>query len=297
MVEISVVVPTIGRESLIECLISIKEQSYENYEVIVTGLSKETETIVNSFGFNFLLSPVASVSKQRNLGIDNSRGNIIAFIDDDAIADKEWLSNLIKHYKDEEVASVGGKVIPRISGKIPEFLKDLPPGIFKGFIGETLLEFTSSTVIDKPLLWASNFSVRKTIFDKIGLFDEELGRSIGNLMGEEETDIQRRILKEGFKIIYEPNSIVTHLVDEERLTKLWFLERSFWQGYSEILSIRKAENFNKLLDFENLTFKYMSFIKFTEIIFELIGSNTLEKEIDKAKKLGRISALSSLIER
>ena len=297
MVMISIVVPTIGRESLVECLKSLKEQLYENYEVIVVGLSKETSSIVNSFDFNFLISSMAGASKQRNIGIENAKGKIIAFIDDDAIADREWLSYLVKHYKDEKVACVGGKVIPRILGKVPEFLKDLPPGIFKGFIGETLLEFTSPTVIEEPLLWASNFSVRKKIFDKIDLFDEELGRSIGNLMGEEETDLQRRILKEGFKIIYEPDATVTHLVDGERLTKLWFLERSFWQGYSEILRIRKAENFNKLLDFENSTLKYMSFIKFMEMIFELIGSTTLEKEIDKAKKLGRIAALSSLIER
>jgi len=295
MAQISVVVPTIGRKTLVECLKSLKEQSYENYEVIVVGLSKETESIVNSFGFNFLFSPISSASRQRNLGIENAKGEIIVFIDDDAIADKEWLSHLVKHYKNEGVACVGGKVILKILGKVPEFLKDLPAGIFKGFIGETLLEFANHTVIDKPLLWASNFSVKKSIFAKVGLFDEELGRSAGNLMGEEETDLQRRILKEGFKIVYDPNAIVTHLVDEERLTKLWFLERSFWQGYSEVLRIKKAENFKKLLESGNSTLKFMSFIKFMEIVFELVGSTTLEKEIDKAKKLGRIAAISSLI--
>lgn len=296
MIDVSVVVPTIGRNSLIGCLKSLEEQSCENYEVIIVGLNKETASIVNSFGFNFLLSSVASVSKQRNIGIENAKGKIIAFIDDDAIADKKWLSELTKHYRDEKVACVGGKVIPRILGKIPEFLKNIPQRIFKSFIGETLLEFATSTVIDEPLLWASNLSVKKNIFDKVGLFDEKLGRGIDNLMGEEETDLQRRILKGGFKIVYEPSAIVTHLVYEERLTKLWFLERSFWQGYSEVLRIRKAKNFNKLADFEN-SLRHMSSIKFMEIAFELIGSTSFEKEIDKAKKLGRIIALSSLLER
>ena len=116
-----------------------------------------------------------------------------------------------------------------------------------------------------------------------------------DLMGNEEIELQRRILKSGFKLVYEPNAIVIHLIDEKRLTKLWFLERSFWQGYSEIMGIRGSKRFNELLGSERESLKYFTPIKFMEYMFELIGSTTLEKEIEKAKRLGRLAAISSMI--
>jgi GT2 family glycosyltransferase len=266
--------------------------------VLVVSFDKRVKEKALKFGFKFLLSEKANVSMQRNIGIKNAKGDVIAFIDDDAIAYEDWLSQLAKHYEDENVACVGGRVIPKFLGEIPDFLKGLPPQIFKGFLGETLLEFDKATILNKPLLWGVNLSVRKNVFDAVGTFDESVGRTINNLMGEEEIELQERILKKGFKIIYEPNAIVTHLIDEKRLTKLWFLERSFWQGYSEILKFRKSENFKKIYELNKLQqnfIKYITLIKFYEFVFELIGSTTFKGEVDAAKKMGRIAALSSLI--
>jgi glycosyltransferase involved in cell wall biosynthesis len=297
-IKFSVIVPTINRETLINCLESLKSQTYKNYEVLVVSFDEKVKEKVLKFGFEFFLSEKASASVQRNIGIKNAKGDIIAFIDDDAIANEEWLSQLAKHYEDENVACVGGKVIPNFLTKVPDFLKDLPLQIFKGFVGETLLQSDQAIPINKPLLWASNLSVRKNVFNVVGMFDENLGRTIDDLMGEEEIELQERILKKGFKIIYEPNAIVTHLIDGKRLTKLWFIERSFWQGYSEILKFWKSENFKKIYGLNKLQqnfLRYMSFIKFYEFIFELIGSSTFKGEMDVAKKMGRTAALSSLM--
>ncbi|MDI6826350.1 MAG: glycosyltransferase [Candidatus Aenigmarchaeota archaeon] len=296
----SVIICTAGRKTLRDCLESLLTQTYRDFEVIVIGINQRSKNLVSKFGFKFILSPKANSSFQRNLGIKKAEGELVAFTDDDAVADREWLKILTRHYNGEEIVCVGGKIIPKFSTEIPTFLKQLPEGMFKGFIGETLLNFEEATVIDKPLLWGCNLSFRKSIFDDVGLFDETLGRTPNKLISEDETDLQRRILKRGFKLVYEPKAVVTHLIDEERLTKKWFLERSFWQGYSEILRIRNQENFEKLWkekSFQTEFFKYISFIKSMEILFEMIGTDNLKKKLDVARKLGRVAAFKSLLER
>lgn len=298
--KVSVIVCTTDRNTLRKCLKSLKIQIYDNYEVIVIGTNNQSKSLMTDFDFKFILSQKANSSFQRNLGIKEAEGEIVTFIDDDAIADKKWLKTLTKHYDDESVVCVGGKIIPMFLTKVPSFLKQLPEGMFKGFIGETLLNFDEATTIDKPLLWGCNLSFRRNIFDDVGLFDENLGRTTDKLISEDETELQRRILKKGFKLVYEPKAIVTHLIDEKKLTKKWFLERSFWQGYSEIIRIRNKENFERLWkekSFQTEFFEYISFIKSMEILFEFIGTDDLKKKIDIAKKLGRIEAFKSLLKR
>ena len=298
--KVSTIVCTTGRDTLRKCLESLNKQTLDNYEVIVVGINQQPKDLISELDFKFILSPVANSSFQRNLGIKEAGGEIIAFIDDDAIADKEWLNILTKHYDNKKVVCVGGKIIPRFLTKIPTFLKQLPEGMFKGFIGETLLSFNETTTIDKPLLWGCNLSFRKTIFDDVGMFDETLGRTRDKLISEDDTELQRRILKKGFKLIYEPKAIVTHIINKKRLTKKWFIERSFWQGYSEILRIRNQENFEKLWKertFQAELFKYISFIKSMEILFEMIGTDDLKKKLDIARNLGRVTAFKSLFER
>jgi GT2 family glycosyltransferase len=298
--KVSTIVCTTHRNTLAKCLKSLSRQTYDNYEVIVIGINQQSVDLVSEFDFKFILSPIANSSFQRNLGINEAKGDIIAFIDDDAIADKEWLKILTKHYDDKDVVCVGGKIIPKFLVKPPDFLKQLPEGMFKGFMSETLLRFDEATIIDKPLLWGCNLSFRKNIFDNVGMFDENLGRTREKLISEDETELQRRILKKGFKLIYEPNAIVTHIIDKQKLTKKWFLERSFWQGYSEILRIRNQENFEKVWkekSFQTELFRYVSFIKSMEILFEMIGASNLKKKLDIARKLGRVTAFKSLLER
>jgi cellulose synthase/poly-beta-1,6-N-acetylglucosamine synthase-like glycosyltransferase len=299
--KISTIVCTTSRNTLRQCLESLNIQTYDNYEVIVIDTKNQrSKNLISEFDFKFILSSKANSSFQRNLGIKKAEGEIVTFIDDDAIADKNWLKTLTRHYDDEKVVCVGGKIVPKFLAKVPSFLKQLPEGVFKGFISETLLSFDEATAIDKPLLWGCNLSFRKSIFDDVGLFDENLGRTTDKLISEDETELQRRILTKGFKLIYEPKAIVTHLIDEKRLTKKWFIQRSFWQGYSEILRTRNQKNFKRLWkkkSFQTEFFEYISFIKSMEIFFEFIGTNDLKKKIDIARELGRIEAFKSLLKR
>lgn len=296
--KVSVVVCTTGRETLKECLKSLKNQSYENHEVIVVGIDERSRSFASEFGFNFFFSPKANSSFQRNLGIEESEGDIVAFIDDDAVADKDWLRFLAMHYKDDRVACVGGRIILKFLSEVPAFLKELPDEIFKGFLGGTLLNSRRAVKLQEPLLWGTNLSFKKDVFDEVGFFDLKLGRTPDRLISEDETELQRRIMERGYGLIYEPRAIVTHLIGEERLTKEWFLERSFWQGYSEILRIRNREDFKilwKKKGFQAEFLEYLCSLESMETLFELFGTDDLKKKIDVSRKLGRIKAFSDLL--
>ncbi len=301
-IKVSVIVCTLGRTSLIDCLESVYNQNYKNLELIIVSPTQDVKKTISRFeksesiNVKFVLSDKANVSIQRNMGIVEAVGDVIAFIDDDAVADKDWIKNLVAHYDEEKVVCVGGKIIPKFLGELSDELKKLPKEILRGFLGETLLDHENATTIDRPLLWGSNISFRKDVFDIVGLFDEKLGKTSDKLLAEEEIDIQTRILERGYKIVYEPKSFVIHLIPAEKLTKNYFIKRAFWQGYSEMIKIRKYEEFQKAVsELKTSYIEYINNIKLLELFFELASTTNFEKVLNKSYELGRIVALSSLI--
>ena len=294
---VSVIIPTSGRLSLKESIKSIMRQQYPSFEIIVVGINKKIKDYIpKSENIRFFVSRKANASLQKNIGIKNAKGEIVAFIDDDAVARKGWLSSLMKHYDDKDVVCVGGKVELKFPGKVPQMLRRLPPEMFKGFLGGTLLEYKKPSIINKALLWGTNISFRKSVLLDIGCFDEKLGRGLRNLISEEERKVQMILLAKGYKLVYEPKAIVEHLVPENRLNESYFLRRSFWQGYSEVLRVSDSQNFQELLkvsDFEGMLLHHISEQKMLELCLELIDSG-LKKKIDMARSLGRIAAYLTL---
>ncbi|MEM5853480.1 MAG: glycosyltransferase [Candidatus Aenigmatarchaeota archaeon] len=286
--KISVVVCSVGRETLFDCLQSLKSQNYEEYETIVVSFERSIEEKVKDYGARFIFSPRANASFQKNLGILESRGELICFIDDDAIAEPNWIKTLSESFTEDQIACVGGKIKLIIEGEIPDRLKSLDENIFKGFLGETLLG-DEKKEIEEPLLWGSNICFRKKIFDEVGYFDEKIGRTPNLMLCNEDIEIQERILKKGFKIIYEPSALVWHKVTKERLTMDYFLKRSFWQGYSDVLAARRNENVKKFVaNIKNPFWNFLIKKKMFENMFESFIVEDLNKKIFNYQRIGRI---------
>jgi len=291
--KVSVVVPSVGRETLFDCLESLKNQNYEDFEVLVVSFEKSIESRVENLGAKFIFSPKANVSFQKNLGIKESRGEYVCFIDDDAIAETSWIKNLIESFSDQEVACVGGKIKLIIESDLAKELK-IEKNIIGGFLGETLLNIERGE-IKEPLLWGSNICFRKKIFDEIGYFDEKIGRTPDLPLCNEEIEIQERVLNKGFKIIYNSKALVWHKIFSERLTKSYFLQRSFWQGYSEIVASRRYENIKKFVESSKIGFwEFLMKEKIFENMFETILTENVNEKIFRYKKIGRIAGFLDL---
>jgi glycosyltransferase involved in cell wall biosynthesis len=186
----------------------------------------------------YLFEKTQGASVARNAAIMAARGDIIAFIDDDALAQPGWLNALAETYDMYPDAwSVGGKIVLAL----PE---ELPPWFDRGSFlmshlgrfdrGDATVEFRYP---DGP--FGGNFSVRRDVLDRVGIFDTTLGPAGRLRIESEETELCWRIQQAGGAIYYSGRAIVTHLVPAERLTKRYFRSRAYWGGRTWAIVDRK----------------------------------------------------------
>ena len=115
--KVSVIIPVYNRERTIEkCIQFLLNLDYpkERIEIIFVDSSTDnTPRILSKYnGSNIIVlyQKKQGISPARNLGIENSNGEIIAFIDSDCFADRKWLKNLIKVFSNEQIGGVGGNI-------------------------------------------------------------------------------------------------------------------------------------------------------------------------------------------
>jgi glycosyltransferase involved in cell wall biosynthesis len=114
------------RENLVAAVASVFRQTHAPIEVIVVvnggGALLEQVTAWLPDGVAITKSETPGLSAARNVGVATARGDVIAFLDDDAIAAPDWLEQLVLGYGDDDVMGVGGWVEPHwIGGGRPEY--------------------------------------------------------------------------------------------------------------------------------------------------------------------------------
>jgi glycosyltransferase involved in cell wall biosynthesis len=173
------------------------------------------------------------LSGARNTGTSVAKGQVIAFLDDDAVAADTWLEELARAYDNPNVVGVGGVVTPRwVGGPAPRWL----PREFYWTIGCSYRGLPTKTApIRNPI--GANMSFRRAVFDRIEGFVSGIGR-VGRIpLGCEETELSiraRRAYPVGV-VLYVPTARVEHLVSAERLSWGYFRSRCWAEGLSKAL--------------------------------------------------------------
>ena len=205
-------------------------------------------------GVRVILNKGAGLSNARNTGAKAASEGIVAFIDDDAYADENWLRNLIVNYDDSNVLCVGGLIKPIWeTGRPPWFPEELDWVVGCSYKG---LPETRS-IIRNPI--GCNMSFVRDVFEKVGYFREGIGRLRDKPLACEEAELSIRII-EGIpnsKIIHEPLAIVYHKVPKSRATIRYLTKRSFYQGYSKAISARGSANRSKSFSTEITYLNYL----------------------------------------
>ena len=172
----------------------------------------------------------AGASGARNTGVAEAKGSVIAFLDDDACPEADWVEQLLTAYDDPSVMAVGGFTAPVWPERRPDHL---PPEL-DWIVGCTYRGHPTERT-DVRNLWGCNMSVRREAFDRVGTFDEEIGR-VGLIpIGCEETEFCIRLGQQvpEARVVFEPKARVHHRVTPARTTWSYLRNRSNAEGVSK----------------------------------------------------------------
>jgi GT2 family glycosyltransferase len=177
------------------------------------------------------------LSGARNTGVAAARGALLAFLDDDAVAEPDWLEHVVAAYRDPAVIAVGGPAEPAWDAGRPRAF----PVEFDWVVGCTYRGLPTRTgPVRNPV--GANMSFRRDVFDAVGGFRHGMGRVGTRPVGCEETEfcIRARSRFPAGLVLFEPTARVRHRVTRSRARWSYFRSRCYAEGLSKALVTRVA---------------------------------------------------------
>jgi glycosyltransferase involved in cell wall biosynthesis len=249
MPRISVIIATYNRcGSLKKTIYSLLEQeeiNHAEYEIIVVDnnskdrtkeVAEEAYREKAEMNIVYVFEPTQGKSNALNTGIKVVKGDIVAFIDDDAIADKKWLVNIVRCFRDRGCDAMGGRILPLYPNDTPEWVRKhrelLAGPIVSHDYGEETMEYDKKTMY--PFVGA-NMAVKKSCFEGNGYFRTDLGPAAGTC--GEETELFARLWEANKKIVYCGAASVQHETEKARMTysyfAKWWIKRGRYRARME----------------------------------------------------------------
>jgi glycosyltransferase involved in cell wall biosynthesis len=261
----SVIIATYNRaEELAKTLESLKKlESSDPWEVIIVDNNSPDNTrevvlqAVERFPvpLRYLMEKEQGRCAALNAGIRAAAGKILAITDDDVRVDPHWLVNAERALQTLNCDYVGGKALPIWSGKLPDWMPNRG-GKHWGVIA--LLDYGLEPVEfgEQKVPLGVNMVFRRECFERAGLWDNNIGRKAGTLLGQEVREWSQRGRAAGLRGFYSPDLIVHHVIPEDRLTKRYFRKWFYWHGISRAILYQ-----NNRLDMESPESTVLDFSK------------------------------------
>lgn len=230
---VSVVIPTCQRDQMLSrCLKSVIRQKFNasDFEVIVVddGVAGATKSLVEYLATHskpviryFRTSGRQGPAAARNIGWKNASGKIIAFIDDDCIADKHWLRNGVRQLNGGKDAVVGRLIVP----------VGTPPSDYEWCV----------SWMEQAEFMTANLFCRKSALEKIGGFDERFEKA-----WREDSDIQFRMTAVGMSLSRSNEAVITHPVRPARWGISLFEQKK--SQYNALLYKKFPEQYRKSIE-------------------------------------------------
>lgn len=247
MIKLSAIICTYNREKYlpiaIDALLNQKGVVFGDFEIVIVNNNStdNTEKIVlaykeniNKIPFIYSKETKQGLSNARNNGINVSNGSLLAFLDDDAFADENYIKNVLEYFESNpNIKAIGGRIMLHFEEKKPVW--------YTNYLGSLLGYFNPWSeprfFNKKQYPRGSNMVYRRELFKKYGVFNPELGRIGTGMLGSEEKDMFHRIYSGNEAIYYLPKAVIYHLVPVERTETSFLRRQSIGVGKSERIRI------------------------------------------------------------
>lgn len=237
--EVSVVIATHAMArypDLRDAVESVLNQTHEQVELVlvVDGTDAVADRARREFGDResvrvHCLPENQGVSTARTRGAELASGGIVAFLDDDAVAESDWIERLVTPYDEHDALAVGGRMTGDWYGGRPWYL----PTEFDWLVGVTYPDFAESGA-EVRNTFESNLSVRRDVFLELDGFDPDLGPTAERYRHGEGAAFGERLRAEYDRgVVYAPDAVVEHKVFAYRTRPRFLARRAFQQGASK----------------------------------------------------------------
>lgn len=241
---ISVVVCTLGKnlQKLSSCLSSLNRQTKHFGELILVSRA-EIPNYLNGLASAIVVEPRRGLSLARNVGVSRCSGDIIGFTDDDCICSETWIENMLEGFSGPNVWMVTGRTLARDGGK-KRFSAAVMENPFRTYFkldGDRIVSIRGE--VSKSMLptetWnignGNNMAIRRSVLEKVGPFDEQLGPG-SKTRSAEDLDMFLRVLLYGGAIRYEPSALSYH---EKMSYSGWFMRQCYAYRLGEGAILKK----------------------------------------------------------
>lgn len=253
---ISIIIPSYNRAKLLGLAIeSFIEQTYpsDRYEIIVADNNSQdyTREVVlewqakSSVALHYFFEKRQGVHYARNSAAKIAKGDILYFTDDDMVADKALLKEIVSVFNlDPLIGSATGKIIGKFVAPPPRWVKK-----------DLINEYLSLTEEGKPeelvisrndLVFSCHEAVKRDVFFQCGGFNPE--NTAGEWIGDGETGLGIKMKQAGYRFAYTSRSVIYHIIPKSRMTLQYFIKRMGNQGYCDAFTeYRTHRSRNKIL--------------------------------------------------
>ena len=241
---ISVIICTYNREKYIYNVLkslALGTMEADAYEIILVdnnctdNTRQEVDHFCNVFpqvNLRYFVETNQGLSHARNRGIKESKGDILVYVDDDATVNPDYLRTYADWFASHpETDAAGGPIIPHYeTGSEPRWMTYFIKRLLTGYLyfGNKPGPFPGENYPG-----GGNAAYRSRVFEKVGLYNVELGRNGDSLGGGEEKDIFDKMKREGMQFIYLPQAILYHSIPGYKLEADYFNRLTTGIGQSE----------------------------------------------------------------
>lgn len=271
---VSIVIPTFNRGNYLSITLdSFLSQDYpkDSFEIIIANNNStdNTASIIEKYCANYSNIKMLFESRQgvhyaRNSAAKIAKGDILYYTDDDMIADRNLLSEIIKAFlMDDKVATATGRVLPKWEVQPPQWIRDY---CYNGLLS---LNDPREDFIISPYdcgVFSCHQAIRRDILFAAGGFNPE--NTAGEWIGDGETGLNIKIRDLGYKFAYIGDAVTYHMIPKERMTQRYLNRRLANQGNCDSYTEYKKNIYSKWMLYKKILSHTKNLMK--NLIYALI---------------------------